>query len=211
MKVKIGEGKSCSAGSTQHSSSKPAGRGAIRKAKKHSLFPSFSRKSRRGQNAIRYDSMVGKYQTEITSSEGMRCGVFSLEISTSKQLNGLTLTPAEFDKIFHGQPSQDWHKKNNLTGSEYQQEFLDEQLALILYLWGRQHGKTLQLGVVVEEMCAFTLPLPELEGKSAVPETGSVEKVWIHNDNVQALQNKPCNHFSGITILSPSTSTEAGK
>lgn len=176
-----------------------------RKPSRGTDAPSSSRKSAHGTDAIRYDDLVGKYRTEFTSAEGLKCGAFSLEISTRQQLDGLTLEPGTFGELFRGPTSRAWHRKMGWTGRKYAQEFHDEQLTLILYVWGRQHGKNLQLGLVLESAFTYLLPIPELDGEQVPPEDAATEKVWIHNDNAVFIRNLPCNHFSGITILEPPT------
>lgn len=64
--------------------------------------------------------MIGKYRTEITSGKDKRCGVYSLEISTSKQLYNTTLTPKVWDQLFHSDASKAWHAKKGCTGADYQ-------------------------------------------------------------------------------------------
>lgn len=208
--------KPSSALHARHTSTKSASHakatlvGGIRKTKAHRKSSETylcTRKSTRGDAGIRGHEMIGKYRTEITSSQGKRCGVFALEISTSKQLSGsTTLTPKVWNQLFRSDASRAWHQDKGWVGRDYEQEFHDEQLGLILYLWGREQGKTLQLGVAADGQDPFVLPLPVLAGGGGggdvcASEAGPRETVWIHNDNAQLIMGRLCNHYSGITIL----------
>lgn len=203
-------------------SSKPRGecKSTNAKTRRPTPPPLTTRKSKRGQASIAYHELIGQYRTEITSSQAKRCGVFSLEFSTSTQLaaaaaaadgGGVTLLPAVFDELFHGEVSQAWHQKGGWTGPDYQQEFYDEQLGLVLYLWDREHGKLLRLGVLTDGLEPFVLPLPVIKGESAPAPEGDdravTETVWVHNDNAQLIMGRACNHYSGITILGPEPTT----
>lgn len=192
---------------------KPTLNSGVRKCKTKPQPPathSLTRRSTRGDAGIRGHELIGKYRTEITSSQGKRCGVFALEISTSKQLCGLTtLTPKVWDRLLRSDASRAWHEKQGWIGRDFEQEFYDEQLALVLYLWGREHGRTLRLGVATDGLDPFVLPLPALpeeeapEAKMKEEDGGVWETVWVHNDNAKVIMGRLCNHYSGITVLEP--------
>lgn len=155
------------------------------------------RRSRRGDNAKANHPAVGDYAIEITGSENKWCGKFALEISTKAQL-GQRLTLEAFDEIFSRKEVKEFSSRHGWTN---QDEFYEEQLDLVLRLWGRQRGLgLLQLGVVrdFEGVVVKGFPVETKKDLKRVVEEGS-RTLWVHNDNAMLL-GRPCNHYSGVTV-----------
>lgn len=157
------------------------------------------------QTGIREHPCVGRYQIQTTSSQWNWCGVFALGISTFWQL-GKGMTADQFSYIyFHLEDMWAFMRQRDYNNVE---NFFDDQLAMVLRLWGRIEGlnPNLQLGVILEDAdCAYIigeddkfLPVSseeEMEGER------ELKTVWIHNDNAQALTGGRMNHYSGIRLL----------
>lgn len=154
------------------------------------------RRSRRGDKAISNHPLVGKYRVEITSSEKRWCGKFALGISTEAQL-GERLTVEAFDDMFASDEMTKFNEKNKWGNND---DFYDEQLDLVLRLWGEKNGiGRLQLGVLRDFEDAFVNCTPVEEGNEIQTDEASTT-IWIHNDNAQML-GRPCNHYSGVLLL----------
>ncbi|CAN8100887.1 unnamed protein product [Discula destructiva] len=164
------------------------------------------RKSPRG---IREDELVGRYEIMATSGKDFKCGAFCLEISTSYQLGKeMTLTPEIFDMIIHSKESIAWHTARNWLGPEYEANYTDEQLALVLYLFGLSRGINLHLGLIAEGQPSYVLSLPTLEettaqesDDTAEPDERPVKTVWIYNDNAMFTLGRLFNHYSGVKLV----------
>lgn len=155
------------------------------------------RRSRRGEKAISHHPQLGRYRIELTSSERLWCGKFALGISTEQQL-GTRLTVEDFDEIFAGEESRAFNKKHGWVDVEgTASNFYDEQLDLVLRVWGRRHGQRLRLGVLRDFEGLFVNNASDDED---TVEHENCTTVWIHNDNAMLL-GRPFNHYSGITVL----------
>lgn len=154
---------------------------------------------RRSARGARDDPVVGKYEVIITSGHKNKCGMHALHSSTEAQL-ATALTPAVFDRIIDSDASIAWHTHKNWLGTEYQRNYQDEQLALVLYMFGREHGLTLQMGMVVDGWPSYTMSMPKIDGFEAPDETNA-RTVWIHNDNGILIKGRNINHYSGINKL----------
>ncbi|KAG8159355.1 hypothetical protein KVR01_011016 [Diaporthe batatas] len=148
---------------------------------------------------------IGRFQIEETRSDGYKCGMYALEISTNKQLAGRTLMPAVFDDIFRGPIMRAFNRQR---GYRNRNDFHDEQLAYILQIWGRQerYGK-LQLGVILEGGSCYILGA---EDKMIFVDTAAIMEtelhlgfttIWVHNDDIMRRQGAAINHYSGITLI----------
>ncbi|KAK7711981.1 hypothetical protein SLS64_005252 [Diaporthe eres] len=152
--------------------------------------------------SIREDPFVGRYRIEDTSFERLLCGMFALGISTFSQL-GTQLTQSEFWRAYDSQEMQDFNKGSGYTNRD---NFYDDQLAAVLRIWGRHHGRdNLQLGLITEgSENVFVIGDEKFEVVSSVEDMEKQRDfttVWIHNDNMQQLRAALMNHYSGITLL----------
>lgn len=161
---------------------------------------------------IREHPCVGRYQLELTSSFRHWCGAFALVISTFSQL-GMTMTLENFWQFYR---SQEMQSLNQLKGYNNNNNFFDEQLALVLRLWGRQKGfGNVQLGVILEG-AEFATILGDDNKFLLVSSEADMEcergfrTVWIHNDNAQHRSEAKLNHYSGITPLERSEVPQHG-
>lgn len=150
---------------------------------------------------IREHPFVGRYRLEDTSTALLRCGMFALEISTSSQL-GTQMTQSEFWRAYDSQEMQDFNRQ---CGWRNRGNFYDDQLAGVLRIWGRNHGRdNLQLGLITEgSEDVFIIGDEKFEIVSSVEDMerqSDFTTVWIHNDNAQQLHGGPMNHYSGITL-----------
>lgn len=162
--------------------------------------PPIVRRSRRGEKAISHHPQVGRYRVEITSSERLWCGKFALGISTEQQL-GTRLTIEDFDEIFAGEESRAFNEKHGWVGVDgIASNFYDEQLDLVLRVWGRRHGMQLRLGVVRDFEGVFVNGASGDEETDERKEVGGCTTLWVHNDNAMLL-GRPFNHYSGISVL----------
>lgn len=162
--------------------------------------PPVVRRSRRGEKAISHHPQVGRYRVELTSSERLWCGKFALGISTAQQL-GTRLTVEEFDAIFVGEESRALNDKHGWVESQgTASNFYDEQLDLVLRVWGRRRGMRLRLGVVRDFEGVFVNGGPMTEETDELKQDGDGTTVWVHNDNAMLL-GRPFNHYSGISVL----------
>lgn len=156
------------------------------------------RRSRRGDRAKSNHPVVGDYTVEITGSEKKWCGKFSLQISTKAQL-GETLTVAAFDKVFASEEMRAFNKRHGWANTN---EFYEEQLDMVLRLWGRKMGLgPLQLGVIrdFEGAVVNGFPVEDKEGLAEHAAEEGCRTLWIHNDNAMLL-GRPCNHYSGVKV-----------
>ena len=156
------------------------------------------RRSRRGDKAKSNHPAVGDYTVELTDSKKKWCGKFALQISTKAQL-GEQLTVAAFDEAFASEEMRLFNKANGWTNDN---EFYEEQLDLVLRLWGRRRGLGhLQLGVIrdFEGAVVNGFPVEDKENLVQVGEAGC-RTLWIHNDNAMLL-GRPCNHYSGVKVM----------
>lgn len=154
---------------------------------------------------IRKHDLVGWYRQEDTSAEYLWCGMFALGISTSKQL-GTRLTESEFWDAYRSQEMQDFNERNEFRNRN---NFHDEQLARVLCIWGRRHGRDdLQLGVIPEGMPAVFIigddKFVMVSSKEEMEQQRDFTTVWVHNDNAQDLSGAAINHYSGVTLLGES-------
>lgn len=160
------------------------------------------RRSRRGDKAKNNHPAVGDYSVELTGSRKKWCGKFSLEISTKAQL-GERLTITAFDEIFSSEEMKIFNSQNGWTNDN---EFYEEQLDLVLRLWGRQRGLgRLQLGVIrdFEGVVVNGFPVEKKKDLERVGEEGC-RTLWVHNDNAMLL-GRPCNHYSGVSVMRKAT------
>lgn len=157
------------------------------------------------QTGIREHPCVGRYQIVPTSSQGNWCGVYALGISTFWQL-GIEMTVEQFRYIyFRHAPMRAFMTQK---GYDNVNNFFDDQLAMVLRLWGRIEGldPNLQLGVVLEDAeCAYIIGGDDkfllVSSEEEMEAERGFTTVWIHNDNAQALAGGGMNHYSGITLL----------
>ncbi|KAI7778743.1 hypothetical protein LA080_001810 [Diaporthe eres] len=150
---------------------------------------------------IREHPFVGRYRLEDTSTALLWCGMFALIISTSSQL-GTQITQSEFWRAYDSQEMQDFNRQN---GWRNRGNFYDDQLAGVLRIWGRNHGRdNLQLGLITEgSEDVFIIGDEKFEIISSMEDMerqSDFTTVWIHNDNAQQLHGGPMNHYSGITF-----------
>lgn len=152
---------------------------------------------------IREHPCVGRFRLEDTSTELLRCGIFALEHSTSSQL-GMQMTQSEFWRAYDSQEMQAF---NSRSKRQNRGNFHDDQLARVLCIWGRDHGRNnLQLGVIVEGVSnAYIMgdddKLVFVSSGEDMENERDFATVWIHNDNAQDLHEARINHYSGITVL----------
>lgn len=152
---------------------------------------------------------VGKHLVEPTSSVDNWCGMFALEISTDSQL-GKPLTQPEFWRIMTCPEMQAFNAMRNW--SDITDNFHDEQLAVILRIWGRSFPglDNLQLGIILggtefvfilgNNKFLLVSPGYNMEGERAF------RTVWIHNDNAGQRPGCKLNHYSGIRLLGEGSS-----
>ncbi|KAI3396782.1 hypothetical protein diail_11682 [Diaporthe ilicicola] len=153
---------------------------------------------------------VGRHRVENTSALGLWCGAFALGISTKAQL-GIELTLQDFEDAYCSEEMRDFNESQNWLDVVY--NFHDEQLALVLRLWGRRHGfDDLQLGVILQGSFCLLLGKDDkfliVGDRSDMETEDEFKTVWIHNDNAAELCESAFNHYSGITIFEDDTDDE---
>lgn len=153
---------------------------------------------------IKNHHCINNYEVVPTNSANNLCGIFALEISTESQL-GRRLTQPEFWRIMNSPEVQEFNARKKWA--HVTENFYDEQLAIILRIWGRSFPglHNLQLGIILQGnenayiLCNNKI-FPVFPGGDMEGEQGFTT-VWIHNDNAQEGPGFKLNHYSGITIL----------
>ncbi|KAK4039223.1 hypothetical protein C8A01DRAFT_36782 [Parachaetomium inaequale] len=137
------------------------------------------------------------WQTIPTSSEGYRCGFYAMINSMTAQHSSLGIpTIDELDRLLSHPEIRDFITTSLDSSLDTTQNFRGDQLAAVMYLWGkgRRVPLNLRLGLVIERQDPFLFP-------TATDDQPDVVIVWIHNnglddgnDNGLAVMG----HYSGL-------------
>lgn len=145
--------------------------------------------------------------------------MFSLCRSTAEQLgSGLELTHEHFERILTSDEAYLAIEKALSTPAVRwgRSDFLDEQLELILRIWGAENGLRLQLGIFYEggESCVlaedeglfhFEPPRPLIfagpSGHADACRQTRRTTVWVHNDNAKERRGSGYNHYSSVKLV----------
>jgi hypothetical protein len=131
-----------------------------------------------------------------TPSDGLRCGQFALSISLRRQLlprvRGVqNYQVADLNRILRRQEYLDAIEGMGLVADRL---LTSDQLALILQIWGRDHGLRLRLGVVRNGYLPALLFAPAANNGDAEQ---PIYTVWIYNDDAEHKHGRT-GHWSGL-------------